>query len=138
MVHSTFWEDVAKETNRYATQFYNSHPNAKTKNKWFPTTSDEIQAYFSLCVLMGQIRKPTLQSYWSITKSLHTPFFSEVMPYQRFLLLSKFLHFVNNENPDPSNKVNKLQPVIQHLQENFQNVYYAQENTATDESLVKF
>jgi hypothetical protein len=138
MVHVSFWDDVEVETNRYATDFYQKYPNSKSKSTWFATTSDEIQAYFSLCILMAQVQKPTLQSYWSIKKSIYSTFFSEVMPYTRFLLISKLLHFVNNENSDSANCLNKLQPVIDHLKQNFKTVYYPEENVAIDESLMKF
>jgi hypothetical protein len=59
------------------------------------------------------------------------------MPYRRCLLISKFLHFVNNENSDSANRLNKLQPVTDHLKQNFKNVY-PEENVAIDESLIKF
>jgi hypothetical protein len=60
------------------------------------------------------------------------------MPYRRCLLISKFLHFVNNENSDSANHLNKLQPVIDHLKQNLKNFYYPEENVAIDESLMKF
>jgi len=98
MVHDSLWDEIATETNRFAVQFYDKNPNSPTISQWFPTLSHEIKAYFALCVLTAQLKKPNLQSYWSIRKSLHTPFFSEVIPFKRFFLLSKFLHFTNNEN----------------------------------------
>jgi hypothetical protein len=87
---------------------------------------------------MAQVKKPNLQSYWSIRKSLHTPFFSEVIPFKRFVLLSKFLHFTNNENLPENDRLRKIAPVLKHLEENFRDVYYPQENVAVDESLIKF
>jgi hypothetical protein len=93
MVHKSLWEEIATESNRFAVQFYDKNPNSHTKSQRFPTTSHEKKAYFALCVLMAQVKKPNVQSYWSICKSLHIPFFSEVIPFKRFVLLSKFLHF---------------------------------------------
>ena len=83
MVHDSLWDEIATETNRFAVQFFDINPNSPTISQWFPTTSHEIKAYLALCVLMAQVKKPNLQSYWSIHKSLHTPFFSELIPFKR-------------------------------------------------------
>ena len=138
MVHDSLWDEIATETNRFAVQFFDKNPNSPTISQWFPTTSHEIKAYLALCVLMAQVKKPNLQSYWSIRKSLHTPFFSELIPFNRFVLLSKFLHFTNNENLPENDRLRKIAPVLNHLQQNFREVYYPQESVAIDESLIKF
>jgi hypothetical protein len=98
MVHNSLWDEIATETNRFAVQFYDKNPNSPTISQWFLTTSHEIKAYFALCVLMAQLKKPNLQCYWSIRKSFQAPLFSEVIPFRRFVLLSKFLNFTNNES----------------------------------------
>jgi len=74
MDHDSLWDEIATETNRFAVQFYDKNPNSPTISQWFPTTSHEIKVYRALCV-MSQVKKPNLRSYWSIHKSLHTPFF---------------------------------------------------------------
>jgi hypothetical protein len=79
--------------------------------------------------LYGPSKKTNLQSYWSIRKSLHNPFFSELIPFKRFVL-SKFLNFTNNENLPENDRLGKLSPVLNHLQQNFREVYYPQENVA--------
>jgi hypothetical protein len=89
-----------------------------------------MEAYFAICVLMAQVKKPNLQSYWSNCKSLHIPFFSEVLNFRRFVLLSKFLHFADDENLPENDHLRKLGPVLSHLKQNFREVYYPQENVA--------
>ena len=73
--HDSLWDEIATETNRFTIQFYDKNLNSPTISQWFPTTSHEIKAYCALCVLMSQVKKPNLRSYWSICKSLHTAFF---------------------------------------------------------------
>jgi hypothetical protein len=47
MVHDSLWDEIATETNRFAVQFLDKNPNSPTVSKWFPTTSDELKAYFA-------------------------------------------------------------------------------------------
>jgi hypothetical protein len=112
MVYDSLWDELATDTNRFAVQFIEKNPNSPTVSKWFPTTSDELKAYFASCVLMAQVKKPNLQSYWTIRKSLHTPFFAEV-PYFP----------VNN-----AHLMYNVHPVFSILT-NFFNRYRAPENT---------
>jgi hypothetical protein len=60
----------------------------------------------------GPSKKPNLQTYWSIRKSLQIRFFSEVIPFKRFVLLSKFLHFTNNENLPENDRLREKAPVL--------------------------
>ena len=71
MDHDSLWDEIATETNRFAVQFYDRNPNSPTISQWFPTTSHEIKAYFALCVLMAQVKKPNLQSKCLV--ALHVP-----------------------------------------------------------------
>jgi len=42
MVHDSLWDEIAKETNRFAVQSYDKNPNSPTISQWFPTTSHAI------------------------------------------------------------------------------------------------
>jgi hypothetical protein len=60
MVHDSLWDEIATETNRFAVQFFEQNPNSPTRSQWFPTTSEEMKAYFAICVLMAQVNKTKL------------------------------------------------------------------------------
>jgi hypothetical protein len=120
MVHDSLWDEIATETNRFAVQYHGKNPNSPTRSQLFPKTSQEMKACFALCVLMAQVKKPSLQSYWSIRKSLHTPFFSEVIPLKRCVLLSKFLHLTNNENISRKRSSLEIRTSFESLETKFQ------------------
>ena len=71
MDHDSLWDELATETNKFAVQFYDKNPNSPTISQWYPTTSHEIKAYFALCVLMVQVKKPNFQSKCLVV--LHVP-----------------------------------------------------------------
>ncbi|XP_054282844.1 piggyBac transposable element-derived protein 4-like [Macrosteles quadrilineatus] len=134
-----FFAMVCQETNDYAaTQL--AKPNRRKKfddDKWQPLTIPELKAYFALYILMGQVRKPTIKMYWTSRKILETPIYAEVMTYQRFKLISRFLHFADEEFAEQGDKLKKLRPVISYMQTKFMHTYTMNQTLAIDESLVK-
>lgn len=54
--------------------------------------------FTSLLLLQEIVQKPRQDLYWSKNKLLHTPCFREVMSGNRFQLLVKTLHCVNNDS----------------------------------------
>ena len=78
-----------------------------------------MKRFIGLLILMEIVYKPTIPVYWSTSELHNTPIFSKVMPRTRFQLLLKFLHFNNNDLPDPKDenrdRLYKLRPLIDIL-----------------------
>lgn len=132
-----FFEMIVRETNRYAAQM-KMEQNTKMNQEWFPVTNDEIKAYFSLCIIMSQVKKSKIDMYWSKRKILETPIFSKIMPRRRFLSITHFLHFVDNEMISKEDRIRKVRSVVDYLNTRFQQLYIPKENVVIDESLMKF
>lgn len=60
------------------------------------------------------------------------------MSRNRFELLLRFVHFSNNEENDPNNRLIKIIYIIDHLNNNFKKYYNPNEMLCVDESLVPF
>ena len=137
----TFWEELKTQVNNYANEKISfdefGTPSCSMDSKWFETTADEMKAFISLCLLQSQVKKDTLQSYWSTRKSIETPFFASVMPYKRFLLLCRHLHLVDNSKIDSNDKLAKVRFPLDFLNNKFQEMYTPDSDIAIDESLVK-
>nr|CAH7752479.1 unnamed protein product [Callosobruchus chinensis] len=58
------------------------------------------------------------------------------MTERRFALLCKFLHFSNNNENAPQDKLFKVRPVLDHLKKKFMEVYVPEQNISIDESLL--
>lgn len=56
---------VVQETNKYYHLCINNplYNKKKSDEQWFDVTEDEIKVYLSLCVLMSQVKKPSLRQY---------------------------------------------------------------------------
>ena len=102
---------IVTETNRYSSQFLEenfSQLKARSLSKeWVETDHDEIRVFLALILLQGVCHKPELQQYFSKRASLLSPFFGKVIEKDRFLLLSKFLHFANNKDFSPNSNIPK-------------------------------
>jgi len=144
-----FWDKeimdiITTETNRYADQFYHGAilKRFSRLKKWKPTVNSELFVFFAIQILQGIINKPRNEWYWSKKEMIETPFFSKVISHRRHVLLKKFIHFTDNStynaNTHPNPKLNKLWPIIQHLNKKFSSAITLEEDVTIDESLMLY
>ncbi|KAL6421072.1 hypothetical protein ACFW04_013596 [Cataglyphis niger] len=131
------FEDIAEQTNIYATQIL-SQKRSSRLNQWIPTNKFEIKKLFGLLIWMGLVKLPEISLYWS-----KNPVFAQsvpklVMSRNRFELLLRMLHFVNNENANIEDRLYKIAPIIQKLKENYAKYYNPPEIICIDESIIPF
>ncbi|XP_042893713.1 piggyBac transposable element-derived protein 4-like [Penaeus japonicus] len=122
------------ETNLYARQ-HPPKPSAHMK-AWEDTTTQELQRYIALRLLMGIQPRPTYRFYWSENPLVKSRIFRETMIRDRYDLLTSNLHFSDNNDPAATDdRLWKLRPVIDTLQSTFKDVFITERNIAVDESL---
>lgn len=64
---------------------------------WKPVTVKEFLGFIAVVLNMGLIRKPTIAEYWNKSqKSQQTQWFRNMFSRNRFQLILKFLHVVDN------------------------------------------
>lgn len=144
-------EHIASQTNLYAQQYANRllergemGPKSRIAS-WTDTDVDELYTYFALVIAMGIIVKTKLENYWSADKTIFaTPGFSVQMSLRRFQLLSRCLHFNDNDNFSSNTltsygaKIFKIQPIVDHLNSKFSSLYRLGQNISLDESLTQW
>ena len=89
---------IVTETNRFADQCIQAKQVTRTSrlSKCTPTNADEMKKMLGLLILMGLVRKPRMELYWSKKKLYDSPFVYQNMSRDRFFLLLKHLHFNDN------------------------------------------
>lgn len=101
-------------------------------------TENEMYVVLAFFMLMAVLKQPTQRSYYSKICRLFIPFFSKTLPLDSLESTVRFLDFTDNytlnEYQDHA-KLLKMYPVVQHLNNKFQNVYLPNHNTVIDESL---
>ena len=124
-------QEIVAQTNNYARQFHLNHmvlsPHSRARN-WKDLTLAELKG-FTACILnMGLERRPTIASYWYTTASQYCPWFHDKFPRDRFQLILKFFHMVDNKNfAAPFEQVydpcSKFQPLVDHGNTVFRHYY---------------
>ena len=75
------------------------------------TSVEEIKTYVGMQILMGIIKLPSYRNYWS--GALRYRAIADVMSRNRFEILSRYLHFVDNDSvQDVSDKLFKIRPIL--------------------------
>ena len=131
---------IVTETNRFAEQCIQAtHVTRRSRlTMWTPTNADEMRKFLGLLIVMGLVRKPRMELYWSKKSMYDYPFVYQNMTRDRFFLLLKHMHFNDNTFLERSNRLYKIEPVVKMLNENFQATYSPGPSLVVDESLIPF
>jgi len=129
------------ETNRYA---HDNRSTAPTPRAYKDVTVDEMKAFVGLLILMGILRLPRLEMYWStsaLNKYISAPGISSVMTKTAFEQIFRFLHLVNNDEREASttpDKLFKIRPLANLLLASFQSNYVPKQTVTIDEAMIPF
>lgn len=130
---------IVRETNRYGNEMLsrNEKPNSRLC-RWKDVTNDDMLAFFTIVMLQSLVVNNVEREYWyPKNDELKIGDFKAIMPYNRFLQIKRCLHFVDNASlPEHPNRLDKIMPVIEHLNKAFSSLYTLEQNVAIDESLL--
>lgn len=137
-IFNNFFDDdlenlIVEESNKYARQ----------KGTSLDLTKEELRSFLGCLIVMGFHKLPSMRMPWSSDSNFHVDRISKVMSLKRFLKIVRFLH-VNDNTKTPKkgeenfDKLFKIRPIINTLNEKFQNAFSPGRNLAIDESMVGF
>ncbi|XP_055918374.1 piggyBac transposable element-derived protein 4-like [Eupeodes corollae] len=129
---------IVDETNRFAEQTIAAKRRSKhaRMNQWIPTDSAEIKKFFGLMIWMGLVPLGRMEEYWETKGVYNMALPRTIMSRNRFQVLLSMLHFENNETSSQTNRLRKIEKLIDHLQTNFKALFYPGEDFVIDETLV--
>lgn len=105
-------------------------------SSWFETTEDELKAFIGINILMGIHRLPCLSDYWSSDPALRVAYVADRMSRNRFEKICQY--FQCSSGGDRADKLSKVSPFIQVLQENFPKLLVPWPALSVDEAMIKF
>ena len=123
------------QTNLYAAQQRIRH--------WHDVTKNEMKAFLGILVAMGCHQVPSLEMFWSSDPLFRIEPIASIMTRVRFRKILQALH-VNDNSQAPSrddvmfDKLHKLRPMIDMLNNGFQKQSIASTSQSIDEAMVLF
>lgn len=123
-------EKIVFQSNMYAVQ----------KGKTLNLIEDDFLCFLGINFLMGYHQLPNLQSYWNTNRDLNVSLVSESMSRNRFQEILSYLHVNDNSllSKDNKDKIYKVRPSLEMLNNQFRFLYYGTRTFSLDESVVKF
>lgn len=132
---------VAEYTNSFAiikmTGSDAAYKSARMR-EWKPTSAAEIKRFFGLIILMGIVKLPKISDYWPKDPVLGQNFPRTIMSRNRFDLLLQMLHFSQQDEENKSNRLHRIEKLLEVVNRNFQKNYSPSEEICIDESVVPF
>lgn len=152
----TTWMSIKDETNRYArvrkgllgdATERTEHPEFRRRarlNSWVDMTLGELKVFVAHLIIMGLVRKPDIEMYWSGAAFTKTPFFGVYLSRDRFQNILSNLHICDDtENPAPGqtsdngrkkhDPLAKIRSFIDMMDRNFLQVYKPLQDISIDE-----
>ncbi|XP_046398660.1 piggyBac transposable element-derived protein 3-like [Ischnura elegans] len=139
IIDNEILEMIVEQTNIYANQVKGLTTSRKSRVvDWKPTTLHEIKKLFGILIYMGVVKMPKLSDYWSKNFIYRNDVAPSHMSRNRFELLLRMLHFSNNEENSNKDRLHKIQPLLDKIICNYQELYTPGEILCVDESIIPF
>ena len=129
---------LVEQTNLYAAQTIAEKGPLRRSSRmkcWKATDVAEMKIFLGLMLHMGPFSLPSLDTYWSSSVLYDLTLWSSLMSRNRFQLLLRFLHFVDN-SVDSDDRLYKIRPIMDHLNNVMKNNYVLNKNLSIDESMM--
>ena len=107
------------------------------KNKELNSTKGELYVLLGGMLLSGYAKYPNKRMFWNPTEDILT-IFKNSMRLNRFEMLLRHIHFNDNANIDRSDRLFKIRPLLNSLNENFKKHGGLDEHLSIDESMIPY
>ena len=151
MFDDSMWGEICAQMNAYAEKRKESlgsdaiarsdHPDYKKHSRlnfWKAIDCNDLRIFVAHLIILGLIRKPDLESYWTCGSTMSTPFFGKYMSRNRFTGILSNIHLADDsDNPrygqDGHNALAKIQPFVDMMDRNFRHMYKPKRDLSMDE-----
>lgn len=111
---------------------------SKDPNTNFCLSSDEIKCFLGILILSGYVPLPRRRMYWEIQDDTHNILVSNSMRRNRFEEILRFLHVADNDDLQPGDKMAKIRPLCDMMNEKFLIYAPIEKNFSVDESMIPY
>lgn len=101
-------------------------------------TQEELKVFFGILIVSGYSKRPGASYFWDSGKDMRNEAVYNAMRRDRFKQIMSSIHFANNLDIDPDDKMFKLRPLMNILQRNFLKNFIPKQHLDYDESMIKY
>ena len=139
MVTDDIYDLIVRQTYFNAQQVISSQRISRKSrlNLWKDTDKTEVKKFLAIVLYMGVIKYPSIETYWSEDPFYKNNFVPQLMSRNRFQLLLRFIHFVDNQSPEnDKDRLYKVRNLLTLLEKNFTECRKPGKYIAVDETMV--
>lgn len=122
-------EHIVEESERYAS--FRNYPKLNV-------SIEELRVYIGILICTGYNGQSEIKSLWSNDDDIGNIMIAESMRRDRFLQISKCIHFIDSNNGTLTDKMWKLRPLTDHLKAKFIEHFIPEQKLAYDESMIGY
>lgn len=111
-----------------------SGPNSRI-SRWKLVDKEEMTLFLGLTIFMGILQLPRLRDYWRTNRFLNLPI-RKYMSRDRYLIILRCLHFVENSRDLENDRLYKVRPLLNFFNNKMDSVYSPDKNLSIDESML--
>lgn len=123
-------EHIRGETIRYAKCVKN--------NPDFSIDVEELKVFLGILLFSGYHHVPSERMFWSRDEDLGIAIVQKAMSRNRYIKIKSMLHFANNDVLNKDDKLFKIRPIIEKLNDSFQQFGTFTSHLSIDEMMVKY
>lgn len=121
---------LSDQSNKYAAVIDKEHPNI---------TEKEILAFIGILIMSGHVRCSNTSKFWGPeTDTFSNPMAMKAMSLQRFRQLCRYMHFQSSDAYDENDRMWKLRPYTDRLNQNFAEHFHPEQHLSYDECMIAY
>ncbi len=133
-VFDSFWDDdviahTVNMSNLYAAQKGIAN---------FSVTQDEVRGVLAILLISGYVSLPSRRMFWEQTNDVANAAVSSIMSLSRFEEILRYLHFADNLNLPPDDKMAKVRPLFDMMNERYLKLWPVEQDVNVDESMIPY
>lgn len=115
----------------------NLYSSQKNNHAFFVSRAD-IKLFIAILLFTGYHKLPRERLYWSLDDDTGVPFVANCMSRNRFQEIKRFVHLADNDNLDKDDKMAKLRPLMNLLNQKFLQWGVFHKELSIDEAMVRY
>jgi hypothetical protein len=104
----------------------------------FKTDSEEMKKFIGILMFSGYHKLPQTHLYWDTNEDTQTTFISRSLSRERFKLIKKYIHFIDNSKEDKTDKYWKIRPLYDIMNKSLSSLGKLDDSFSIDEQMVPY